>query len=65
MGVEFDPVLKPRDLGPGVPLRHAEESDLPSQHVLELEMARFYYFSSLKHSQLCMGIRVEKIFTKR
>jgi hypothetical protein len=55
MGVEFDPVLKPRDLGSGVPLRHAEESDLPPQHVLELEMARFYYFSSLKHSQVMYG----------
>ncbi len=39
--VEFDAVLEPGDLGPGVALGHAEEGNLAAEHVLQLEVAGF------------------------
>lgn len=40
MVVELDAVLEPRDLWPGEALSHAEEGDLATQHVVELEVGR-------------------------
>lgn len=38
--VELDPVLEPRDFRPREALGHAEEGDLASQHVVQLEVGR-------------------------
>lgn len=46
--VQLDPVLQPGDFRPGEAGGHAEERDLPAQHVIQLEVRRFHDLGALR-----------------
>ena len=54
--VELPPVLVPDDLRARLPLRHAQEDDLVSQHVLVVKVGRLRDLCSLRgKKQLLRG----------
>lgn len=46
--IQFDPVLEPGDFWSRKAQSHTEECDLPSKHVIHLEVRRFRDFRTLK-----------------
>lgn len=54
--VQFDPVLQPGDLRPRDTDRHAEERDLPAQHVVQLKVGRLHDLGTLRKTRQMVSL---------